>query len=160
MQVLSLGPANASLTEQWWDLILNHQKISKVSLISQLELVLFCKNALPEMFGNNAKTEEINLVSLLDKQSSLDLNGPTRVLESMLDLTILTMLLLLLWTKLLNLTMVTSQLTSTFHLWIITSSIVQIFQLTKIRWSTQQGSELLEILLHILLVQLSPENKD
>ena len=49
-------------------------------------------NALPQMSGKSARTRRINLVSLSSKPSSPELSGPTQVLVSMPDPTILTML--------------------------------------------------------------------
>jgi hypothetical protein len=68
------------------------QKILKVSHTSQLEPLLFSKNASLKISGNSAKIEEISLVSLSDKLFSLVLNIPTQVLAYMLGHMILTTL--------------------------------------------------------------------
>ena len=66
---------------------------SKDFHISQLVLHLSFRNALLQMSGMHAKIEEIDLVSVLNKPFSLDVNGPTQELVFTLDLMTLTMLL-------------------------------------------------------------------
>jgi len=66
---------------------------SKECHFSQQVLHLSSKNALLQMFGMLAKIEEINLVSVLNKPFSQDVNGPTLESVFTLDLTTLTMLL-------------------------------------------------------------------
>jgi hypothetical protein len=66
--------------------------ILKVCHISQLVLLLFFLDVLLKMFGKHAKIEETNMVSASNKLFSLDVNGQTLVLVSMLVLMIVTML--------------------------------------------------------------------
>jgi hypothetical protein len=66
---------------------------SKECHFSQQVLALFFKNALHQMSGTHAKIEEIDLVSVLNKLFSLDVNGPTPELVFTLVLTTLIMLL-------------------------------------------------------------------
>jgi len=66
---------------------------SKECHFSQQVLHLFFKNALHQMSGTHAKIEEIDLVSVLNKPFSLDVNGPTPELVFTLDLMTLIMLL-------------------------------------------------------------------
>merc|ERR1712127_73783 len=76
--------------EPLWVLTSRTGMISRECHTSHPELHLSSKNALPQMSGKHAKTEEINTVSLSNKLSSPVLSGPTLVLVSTLDPTILT----------------------------------------------------------------------
>merc|ERR1719491_1647703 len=96
--------------------------IFKEHHISQPVLNRFFPNVSLQMCGGNARTEEINMASPLDRLSSQDANGQTLVSVSMLDLMTPIMPLLHSWIRLFQRITVTSQLTSISRTW--TSTIL------------------------------------
>ena len=130
--------------ELWWDLILETGMTSKVCHTSQPEPTLSSPDALLQMSGMHARTEETNLVSASNKLFSLDVSGLTPELVFMLVLTILTMLLPHWWTRSSRLITDTVKMINISHLWTIINSNAHHSQLMKIRWLTPLESELLE----------------
>merc|ERR1711865_42456 len=116
-----LRPLQPILKVPSWDLTLKAQNPSPVCHSSQLVPTLSYSNALPQMFGKNARTRKINTVSPSSNVSSLDPSGLTLVLVSTLDPTIPPMLSPHFSIKLSKTITVTVRLTSIFPPWMLTS---------------------------------------
>merc|ERR1712086_1188771 len=104
-----------------WDPTLKTHLLSLVCHSSQPELNPSSANALPQMFGKNAKIRKISSVTPSSKLSSQELSGLNQVLVSTPDPTIPTMLSPHLWIKLSMTITVTPRLISISHPWMSTN---------------------------------------